>query len=129
MRDRKDWTMFLAAVAGGCLLWSSGDSPSGRHEPWDAENQLPYLLAQGLLGGMFALLEPRGFWRWPLGIYVGQAIGLAQSSLSHGAILDPLILVGLAFLLPYTTPACVGAAAGAAYVRSRGGSAEAHERR
>lgn len=80
--DVRAWRLFLASAAGGWLIWLSADSPSGRQEPWDAENQLPYILAQGLLGVVFGVLEPRGFWRWALGIYAGQAIALVHSALS-----------------------------------------------
>jgi len=118
--DVKAWTLFLACAAAGWLLWMGGDSPPGRHEPWDAENQLPYLLAQGLLGFVFGAVEPRCFWRWPLGVYVGQAAGLVHSGLSgpEGTV-SPLLPLGMMFLLPYTVPACVGAAVGAAYAKSR----------
>ena len=119
----KPWELFLACTAAGWLLWMGADSPAGRHEPWDAENQLPFLMAQGLLGFVFGAIQPKGFWRWPLAVYLGQAIGLVHSGLSGPeASLSPLLLLGMMFLLPYTVPACVGAAVGAGYAKARTGS-------
>jgi hypothetical protein len=124
----KAWTLFFACATAAWLLWMGADSPPGRHEPWDADNQLPYLLAQGLLGAVFGAIEPTRVWRWPLGVYVGQAIGLVHSGLSGAErSVGPLVPLGMMFLLPYTVPACVGAAVGAAYARSRIGGPQDHD--
>jgi len=115
----KPTRLFLACVVAGWAVWSSADSPPGRQEPWDAQNQGPWIAALAAVGAIAGLLQPRGAWRWGVGVYAGQAIGLVQSSASASGGLDPLVVLGMLFLVPYSAPALLGSIVGASWLLRR----------
>ena len=101
------WLTFLIAALAGVLVWALSLWLTGQREPWDAAGFYygGALLIAGLVVG---LLTPRPLWAQYLGALSGQMLYLLLTS-----GFDPLLAVGLLFLLAYTLIFLVGAAVAA----------------
>ena len=98
-------TLLTAAVIGASI-WAISPWASGSKEPWDAESL--FYVAALLLGGLLSgLVSPAPLWAH----YAGAVAGQIAYELVFIA-LDPLMLVGVAFLLAYSTVFLGGAALG-----------------
>ncbi len=104
-------TMLVAAVASASL-WAVSPALTGQAEPWDADGVF-YTGALAVAGLISGALRPRPFWAHYVGSVVGQ-LAFQVLFLSVG----PLVLLGAAFLLGYST-IFLAAAALAAAVRGR----------
>lgn len=102
-------TWLLAAI-GGAVVWALAPWLVGVSEPWDAAS-LYYPVALLVAGVIAGLLTPRPLWAHYLGGLLGQ-LGYMLLAIRF----DPLLLVGLLFLLSYTLLLLLGAAL-AAWVR------------
>lgn len=115
--QRRSTVALLFSIASGVAIWVGSPVLTGHLEPWDAENPLPYLGGLVLAGALASTIEPRGFWKWPIGIYVGQTLGILYRTMTlPGAGVNFFVPLGMAFLVPYTTLALLGAVIGAAVV-------------
>ena len=103
---RADLITLLTAAVIGAAIWAISPWATGSKEPWDAEGvfYVAALLAGGLSSG---LVRPTPLWAHYVGAVAGQ---LVYELLSIP--LDPLMLVGAAFLLAYSTVFFGGAALG-----------------
>lgn len=106
----KTWITLLLSAIGGAVIWALAPWLAGVREPWDAAS-LYYPATLLLVGVVVGLLAPRPLWAHYVGGLLGQ---LGYLLLVIGA--NPLLLVGLIFLLGYTLILLLGAAL-AAWVR------------
>lgn len=98
------WQTLLVAAAAGALIWAISPWLTGQREPWDAAGF--YYVGALLIAGVGAgLVTPRPLWAHYGGALGGQLLYLL---LTRG--FDPLLAVGLIFLLGYTLIFLVGAA-------------------
>lgn len=98
-------TLLTAAVIGASI-WAISPWATGSKEPWDAESL--FYVAALLLGGLLSgLVSPTPLWAH----YAGAVAGQLAYELVFIA-LDPLMLVGVAFLMAYSTVFLAGAALG-----------------
>ena len=113
----RDRAVFIAALIMGIVIWIASPLVTGTAEPWDAESPFYFvsLLGAGAVAG--ALGSPNKWWRWPVAIYLGQALwGAAifiRDLLGFGSagmnFFFPLGLIALLFSL---LPSGIGAACG-----------------
>jgi hypothetical protein len=104
---------FIIAVFGGAFVWVASPYITGQREPWDSETSFyPCIL---FLTALFAgLIMPSRFWRWALGVWLGQIVGFLWCLLLSDRI-GPLAAVGFLLFLPlYSLCALLGAAVAAA---------------
>jgi hypothetical protein len=111
MKAQTGITLLLSAI-GGMVVWALSPWLAAVREPWDAAG-LYYPVALLVVGVIVGLLTPRPLWAHYLGGLLGQ---LGYLLLTIGA--DPLLLMGLIFMLGYTLLLLLGAAL-AAWVRKR----------
>ena len=91
-------SLFTACNAFGALIWLASPYFTGQKEPWDS----PTLYYTGclVLGGTAAgCLLPKRFLLWPVGIWVGQAVGFLWCMHLNQRI-APLAPLGFIFFLP-----------------------------
>ena len=98
------WQTFLISAVAGIVVWVLSPWLTGQHEPWDAEG-FYYVIALLVAGAATGFLSPRPFWAHYLGGLSGQLLYIL---LTIGV--DPLLLVGVIFLLIYTLLFLAGAA-------------------
>ena len=101
------WQTLLMAALAGALVWALAPWLAGEREPWDAEG-FYYISALLVAGVVVGLLTPRPLWAHYLGAISGQLLYIL---LTIGV--DPLLVVGIIFLLVYTLLFLVGAAVAA----------------
>lgn len=87
--------MAAVAAALGALLWALSPAISGHVEPWDADSAY-YLFALPVAGFVSGLIAGGPLWVQYAGAVLGQVL---YGMLFIG--LGPLMLLGLAFLVPY----------------------------
>ena len=103
-------SLFSLALSSalGALLWALSKPLTGRLEPWDAEGAWLLYYPLGLvLAGLLAGAITGRIWAVWAGIVLGQ---MAYALWALPA--DPLMLLGLGFLLAYSVLALAGAALG-----------------
>lgn len=105
------WRALIVSAIVGAVVWALSPWLAGQREPWDAEG-LDYPVALLVAGLSAGLLAPHPLWAHYLGGVIGQ---LGYMLLTIGA--NPLLAVGVIFLLGYTLLLLLGAAV-AAWVRS-----------
>src|SRR3990172_9109460 len=102
--------LFVIALSAalGALLWVLSGPLTGRLEPWDAEGHWAFYYPTGLfLAGLLAGALTRRIGA------VWEGIVLGQTAYALWALpADPLMLLGLGFLLAYSVLALAGAALG-----------------
>jgi hypothetical protein len=107
MVRQKDKLLFVASVLAGSALWLAFDLL--KTEPWDTLYGAVAILGLGFVFGYVGKEHP---FIWTLGIFLGQAIfGFVSLIVASGP--NFFLPLGLAFLVPFTMPALVGALAGA----------------
>ena len=62
--------LFLLSASLGALIWCLCPFITGEVEPLDAGNY--YLISLIGTGILMGVLGPKGFWLWPIAIYLGQ---------------------------------------------------------
>jgi hypothetical protein len=111
---QKEPIRFLVVAAGGLALWQFANAVLGTREPWDSPAYLGfYLGALGLSAGFGALYNERP-WRWGLIVIFAQL----PVMMLHKAV-DPLLLVGFAFLAVSALPAIIAASLGSYFGKLR----------
>jgi hypothetical protein len=90
------YSLFFS-IAAGAFIWFASPWLTGEIEPWNASNNVywVYLLAVGLVAGA---ADPRRFWICPIGVFLGQIIGICCVSK-----LGPLAPIGFLFFVPATS--------------------------
>lgn len=108
---------YVAALAGGALLWIVTATLAGRAEAWDAPAywMVAYPLAI-VLAAVLGYLAPRRAWRWALAVFLVQALVLAATASSFG-----LLPLGMILFAVIALPAVVAAMAAARLGARRSG--------
>jgi hypothetical protein len=65
---------FLISIAVGVLIWITFPLISGLRIDSTTSGWYYYMITLSLSGLIFALIAPRKFWLWPIGILIGQLI-------------------------------------------------------
>lgn len=97
------WRTLLIAAIAGALVWVLSPWLTGQREPWDAAG-IYYPSALLVTGVVAGFLTPRPLWAHYVGALVGQLLYILLIS-----GFDPLLAVGLIFLLLYTLLFWIGA--------------------
>jgi len=113
----RTWGIAVTGAIAGFALWTSSVAITKAAQPWSASTPR-YIFILFAVGAILGALNPKECWLGPLGLYVGEAIGLA----SQGYLIspsDPPVLYGVAliFLVSYSLACLVGAALSAAALR------------
>lgn len=100
------------SVVLGFLIWWLSPQLTGRREPWDADSNYYWvaLLIAGFLPGCFCATR---FWRWGVGAFLGQCVGLAVAVLCSNKSDLGLLPLGMVVLFFTTVLSIAGAACGA----------------
>ena len=111
----EQWVAFGFSTLVGLFVWIASPYFTGQKEPW---NSLSFYYPGTLLvgGAIAGLLVPRRFWRWAVGIWLGQMIGFVQCMATYRRV-GPLAPLGFLMFLPMYSlwallGSCLGAAAG-----------------
>lgn len=112
-----DRIAYVAALAGGALLWIGTAMLAGRTEAWDAPAYwtVTYPLAI-VLAAVVGYLAPRRAWRWALAVFLAQALVLTATASSFG-----LLPLGMILFAVIGLPAVVAAMAAARFGARRFG--------
>ncbi|ODU51270.1 MAG: hypothetical protein ABS92_00430 [Thiobacillus sp. SCN 63-374] len=96
MKHRATWA-WIAAFAGGAVLWLVAAGVSGKREAWDSSIYwtVAYPLGIGLAGGLGYWI-PEKPWRWGLAVMLAQALVLFVSGSDFGLL--PLGLIVFSML-------------------------------
>ena len=94
--SRRTLEALLFAAAASGLIWALSPLFTGYPEPWDADG-LYYVTALAVAGLISGAVTPRPLWAHYLGAVIGQ---LAYQIAFVG--IDPLLVLGAAFLLAYS---------------------------
>ncbi len=111
---KKDYWLYLAALAGGIAVWAVVSDVSGKREAWDSEWYfLIGMPAVCLLSAILGFIEPKNSWRWGVVPLAGQ---LAWMVLTQGVgNLLPLGVIVFGILaIPSVATALLGA-----FIRNR----------
>lgn len=114
-----DRIAYVAALAGGALLWVVTATLAGRTEAWDAPAYwtVTYPLAIAL-AAVVGYLAPRRAWRWALAVFLAQALALTATASSFGLL--PLGMIMFAVIaLPAVVTAMATARLGARHFGER----------
>jgi hypothetical protein len=78
MRTKREFIVFLLAIAVGAALWLVSAQVSGRREPWDSAFywKAAYPVAL-VLSGILGYVAPERPWRWPLAVMLAQFAAMA----------------------------------------------------
>ena len=105
--------IFMLSVGLGLLIWALSPMLAGNREPWDARG--PYYAASLFIAGLVpALLEPRRFWVWPVGVYLGQCLFIIGASFLRPSPGANLAVAGVVIMVFYMLPTVIGVGVGAA---------------
>jgi hypothetical protein len=107
----------LTGFLSGLALWVGSFRFTGVSQPWSAGTPT-YVVVLFVLGAVLGAFTPRAFWVGPLGLYLGEALGLA----SQGYLVSPtdppvLYPIALLFLASYSMAVMAGAALAAGGLR------------
>lgn len=103
----------MLSIGFGLLIWALSPILACHREPWDAEG--PYYMISLFIAGLVpALIEPRQFWIWPIGVYLGQILFIVGGSFLWTSAGANLAVVGVVLLVLYMLPTIIGAGVGAA---------------
>jgi peptidoglycan/LPS O-acetylase OafA/YrhL len=100
---------YLAAIAGGAVLWQATAMFGGRREAWDSS--LYWILAYPIglvLAGVIGYLHPDRPWRWGLALMWTQAVLLTVSASSFGLLPLGMIMFGVLAIPPMAVATIVG---------------------
>ncbi len=89
-----DYSTFLLACLLGLGIWYLSPFLTGHLEPWDSESGY-YGFSLATAGALTALLNPHRFWRWSIGIYLGQVIAFPLVGLGLPLPLSLIYLAGV----------------------------------
>ena len=108
-----DKRVFTLSVVLGVLIWALSPILAGNREPWDAEGSY-YTTSLFVAGLVPALIEPKQFLVWPVGVYVGQVLFIVGASFLGTHTGANLAVVGIIMMLFYMVPTVIGAVLGMA---------------
>ena len=107
---------FTLSIGLGLLTWVLSPLLTGQREPWDASGPY-YMISLFTAGFVPSLIEPRRFWAWPIGVYLGQVLFLLGATV-FWVVTDGgganLVLVGVVLMPLFMWPTILGAGIGAA---------------
>lgn len=105
--------IFLLSVGLGFLIWVLSPMLAGHREPWDAQGHY-YMVSLFIAGLVPAFIEPRRFWVWPIGVYLGQVLFIIGVSSLWEIVGANMAAVGVILMVFYLVPTVIGAGIGAA---------------
>mgnify|MGYP001563853319 CR=1 FL=1 len=104
--------IFMLSIGLGLLIWTLSPMLAGHREPWDAQG--PYYMVSLFIAGLVpALIEPKRFWVWPIGVYLGQVLFIIGASFLLPYAGANLAAAGIVIMVFYMVPTVIGAAIGA----------------
>ncbi len=112
---KREYWLYVVAVAAGVLVWVVLSAVSGEREAWDSPLYflvgIPVLCA---VAAALALVEPKRPWRWAVVPLLSQAVWMV---LSQGP--GNLLLLGLLFFAVLSVPLLIAAWIGAFFGKRR----------
>ena len=103
--------IFALSIGLGLLIWALSPMLAGHREPWDAQG--PYYMVSLFIAGLVpTLIEPKRFWVWPIGVYLGQVLFIIGGSFLWEIAGANLAVAGVVIMVFYMVPTVIGAGIG-----------------